>query len=222
MPPTKHGNYGVRAQCPACNAVVVWNDRDDRREFAAVIQNGRHAFQGRTYARVLWHLLQCSGCGRAGLAHYHDEGNAASAVLDSFYPAVLASARLPNGIPAGIVNEFREAELCATAGAWRAASAMLRSALEKTLKANGYTTGTLQAKIDAAASDGVITDARKQRAHDDVRVLGNEVVHDDWRLVQQEEVEAALHYVQRILEDLYDDRPSVLAALNMVGRNVDA
>ena len=88
-------------------------------------------------------------------------------------------------------------------------SALLRSTLEKALKANGYTKSSLEQKIDDAASDGVITAARKQKAHEDIRVLGNEVVHDEWRAVDEEEVEAALHYAQRILEDLYDDRDAV-------------
>ena len=64
-------------------------------------------------------------------------------------------------------------------------------------------------RIDKAAADGVITAARSKRAHDDVRVLGNDVLHDDWRVVTEEEVELSHRYVQRILEDLYDDRASV-------------
>jgi hypothetical protein len=40
-------------------------------------------------------------------------------------------------------------------------------------------------------------------------VLGNDVLHDDWRDVQEEEVIAAHQYTQRILEDLYDDRVTV-------------
>jgi hypothetical protein len=43
--------------------------------------------------------------------------------------------------------------------------------LEKTLKSNGYVKGTLEAKIDEAAGDGVITEARSKRAHEDIRVL---------------------------------------------------
>lgn len=80
---------------------------------------------------------------------------------------------------------------------------------EQRVKLNGYTKGSLQQKIDEAADDGIITTTRKQKAHDDIRVLGNEVVHDEWRVVTEEEVESALHYAQRILEDLYDDRTSV-------------
>jgi len=86
---------------------------------------------------------------------------------------------------------------------------MVRSVLEKTLKANGYNKGTLYNKIDAAATDGIITASRSKKAHEDIRVLGNEVVHDDWRAVTEEEVMNSLHYSQRILEDLYDDRETV-------------
>jgi hypothetical protein len=106
----------------------------------------------------------------------------------------------------GVQAEFREAEACANAGAWRAATAMLRSTLEKLLNANGYTKGDLRSKIDAAAAENIITDARRQRAHQDIRVLGNDRLHDDWRKVTQEEYEVAHRYAQRIAEDLYDDR----------------
>jgi len=85
--------------------------------------------------------------------------------------------------------------------------------LEKLLRANGYVKGSLADRIDVAASDGVITEARRKRAHDDVRVLGNDVLHDDWREVKPDEVALAHHYVQRICEDLYDDRLSVEAIL---------
>lgn len=116
------------------------------------------------------------------------------------------------------MSEFREAELCAAFGALRAASALFRSSLEKALRANGYVKGTLAARIDEAGGDGVITEARRKRAHDDIRVLGNDVLHEEWRAVTYEEVEAAHHYVQRILEDLYDDRESVEAVLTAKGR----
>ena len=64
-------------------------------------------------------------------------------------------------------------------------------------------------RIEAAADDGVITQSRKQRAHENIRVLGNDVLHDDWREVSQEEYADAHRYAQRILEDLYDDRQTV-------------
>jgi len=78
--------------------------------------------------------------------------------------------------------------------------------------------GSLYNKIDTAAADTILTETRRRRAHDEVRVLGNDVLHDDWRAVTEEEVELAHHYIQRILEDFYDDRPSVNATLVARGR----
>jgi hypothetical protein len=142
-----------------------------------------------------------------------------TAVLEDFYPFSIDTAPLPNGVPPDIQAEFREAERCASFGANRAASALFRSVLEKTLKANGYTKSSdpslrdLQKRIDAASADGVITDARRKRAHEDIRSLGNDVLHDDWREITDEEVESSHRYTQRILEDLYDDRITVEAIL---------
>lgn len=73
-------------------------------------------------------------------------------------------------------------------------------------------------RIDDAAADGVITAARQKRAHDDVRVLGNDVLHEPWREVSPKEYEGARYYVQRILEDFYDSRAEVEATLVAKGR----
>jgi len=209
--------YSVRALCPDCGAVSVFDYKEPGREFGYVVINKQHMFQNTGFSRIHFRLLRCSGCGRAGLAKFHDNGSL-PAVLESFLPRALTNYPLPGKVPAGITKEYREAELCASVEAWRAASALLRSTLEKALKANGYVAGSLQAKIDEAAKDGVITVARSQKAHEDIRVLGNEVVHDDWRPVDGAEVESALHYAQRVLEDLYDDRDTVEKILTAKGR----
>jgi hypothetical protein len=217
MKPTQINDYGVRAKCPDCDgALSVFDLRDSSREFGYVLVNERHNYSGKVYDRIHWRILRCSGCGRAGLAKFHD--GISPAVLESFHPRALTRSPLPASVPEGVQKEFREAELCMSVEAWRAASALLRSTLEKALKINGYAKGSLQQKIDEAAADGVITAARKQKAHDDIRVLGNEVVHDEWRAVTEEEVESALHYAQRILEDLYDDRISVEQILIAKGK----
>jgi hypothetical protein len=219
MKPKALNHYSVRAQCPDCGgALSIFDHKLQGSELGIILHDIPHTYAGSQFTRVLWRLLRCSGCGRAGLAKFHDNGSGASAVLEIFHPRALARATLPASVPEGVQKEYREAELCASVEAWRAASVLLRSTLEKTLKGNGYTKGSLQQKIDEAAADGVITSARKQKAHDDIRVLGNEVVHDDWRSVLEDEVISALHYAQRILEDLYDDRASVEAILKAKGR----
>jgi hypothetical protein len=90
--------------------------------------------------------------------------------------------------------------------------------LEKTLIENGYTKGSLASRIDDAAADGIITAARQKRAHDDIRVLGNDILHDEWREVVEGEYKAAHLYTQRILEDLYDQRDEVEQVLSSTGR----
>ncbi len=166
----------------------------------------------------LYLFLRCAGCRRGAVAKIFDNGNSDSAILDEFHPAAINKAPLPSNTPADLVNEFREAEVCLANGALRATSALFRSTLEKALKANGYTTGSLQQKIDSAASDGVITASRRQRAHDDIRVLGNDVLHDEWRQITFDEAELSHRYTQRVLEDLYDDRPTAEAVLRSKGR----
>jgi hypothetical protein len=214
MLPSLHNETEVRARCPDCQAVTVFHIRGgDSREFGHAIVNKIQQHGPASYQRALYRLVVCGGCGRGGVAKILDQGGANPPALVDFYPHARESARLPDAVPAGVAAEYREAELCQSVGAHRAASALVRSVLEKALRANGYTKGLLAQKINEAAADGAITASRRQRAHDDIRVLGNEVVHDDWRAVTSDEVQTALHYSQRVLEDLYDDRATVEALL---------
>lgn len=216
MKPVLGTKYSVSAHCPDCEAITSFDQNG-----VAIIeyQGGKYLYKNRSYIRVLFIFSRCARCGTGGLAKVPDNGSLQTAVLEDFYPLSVDAAPLPPRVPADIQAEFREAERCAAFGANRAASALFRSVLEKVLKANGYTKSNdptlrdLQKRIDAAGSDGVITDARRRRAHDDIRSLGNDVLHDDWREITDEEVENAHRYSQRILEDLYDDRATVEAIL---------
>lgn len=204
---------GVRTVCPDCGgALAVYNRRSPNREFGFVIREGRHEYMGGHFTRVLFVLMCCGGCGRGGLATIH-ELDGRNTTLEAFYPSGVERAPLPGRTPGSIVSEYREAELCASIGALRAASALLRSTLEKTLRANGYVDGSLQEKIDQAANDGILTAARRKRAHEQIRDLGNDILHDEWREVTEGEYTSSHHYAQRILEDFYDDRAGVEALL---------
>jgi hypothetical protein len=217
-PQLSPNSYNVSAFCPDCRVVTSFGQQN------TIIVVGNHAYQGSNYQRVLYLFVLCARCGRGALAIIPDNGNAQSAVLESFFPTSVDAAPLPKDVPPEIQAEFREAENCAASGLNRAASALFRSVLEKTLKANGYVKGNdpsltdLQKRIDAAAADGVITDARRKRAHDEIRSLGNDVLHDDWRVVDDAEVAESHRYMQRILEDLYDDRATVEKVLRAKGK----
>lgn len=215
----------VRARCPGCKgALSTFEWRDAHEPFGAVSVRHKHRSWGDL--ALDYRLFRCAGCGRGGLGvvAHPEQYPGPYRELYSFHPEVRERLALPKGVPEGIANEFREGETCLDAGAFRAAAGMFRSVLDKTLRANGYKEKkgtTLEQQIDMAADDGAITQARRRRAHDEIRVLGNDVLHDEWHAIEVQDVEAARHYAQRILEDFYDDRPSVLALLRAAGRQPD-
>lgn len=212
----------IRANCPDCGgAISNFESSMQGRPLGGIEIQGGHVHKSSHFQSISYMLVRCTGCNRGGLAKVHFPQSASSSIppyLEWFFPTMAETIPLPRLVPESVRNEFQEAEKCAGAGAWRAASAMLRSGLEKMLLANGYTRGSLKAKIDDAAKDHVITQARMQRAHDEIRVLGNDIMHDEWRVVTQDEYELAHHYVQRIAEDFYDDRASVEKILQSVGK----
>ncbi len=227
MKPKFIAGFQVRAQCPDCDGAVTTFEKllfERQHEGSTVVEvNRRTEVDGVWYKATIYRLLKCAGCGRAGLAKSHVGVQDNREYLFEFFPYSIDRANLPSAVPDEIKKEFREAEKCTGFGAHRAASALIRSVLEKTLRLNGYAHGklnrsNLQQKIDAAADDGVIHETRRKRAHEEIRALGNDVLHDEWREVTSEEFEMAHHYAQRILEDFYDDRDTVEATLKSHNR----
>lgn len=230
---TKFENGNVIAVCPVCGVQSTFESkRDGSNEHGSIIMDnplnkGWSAVVNNT--RVIFRLVRCAGCGRAGLAGVSASGNVNDGTLVEFLPSSVTMIAIPEGVPDGITKEFREAENDASISSYRSASAMLRSVLEKTLRANGYTDEALTKagkkpdlynRIELANEDGILTDARKRRAHNEVRVLGNDVMHEDWKEVKEEDYELAHTYTQRILEDFYDSRDEVLAILDSKDRDV--
>src|SRR5690242_16358064 len=129
----------VIAHCPDCDSVTTFEEKDGQYGWGNILKDGVHTFQDREYRQIQYVLLRCAACGRGGLACLHvGGGRPAEVVVEAFYPAAPVRASLPAATPDGVVHEFREAELCASVGAWRAASGLLRSTLEKALRSNGY------------------------------------------------------------------------------------
>lgn len=211
----------IRARCIGCDGALsnfTWGD-SAKKAFGAIGVTSESKL-------LTWRLYQCVGCGQGALATIEGVQGPSwpspnAFALRAFHPEAGASFTLPDGVPEGIVLEYYEAERCLVAGCKRAAAGMVRSVLDKTLRANGYkmkSGTTLEQQIDAAASDGIITGAMQRRVHEDIRVLGNDVLHDSWRLVSEDDVKEALRYAQRMLEAFYDDRPFVLNQLRAAGK----
>lgn len=212
---------GVIALCPGCDGALS-RFEISRTPLSPSSENFYRQFHSADNTwDLVYYLMRCVGCGRGALAMVSITAlpsGARQTKLVTFYPKVISWEKLPESTPEELVAEVREAEQAAGVGALRAATTLLRSALEKALKANGYAARDLKASIDAAAADGVITSSRSRQVHDDVRRLGNDIVHDEWRLVDREEFDLALTYVVWVLEDFYADRATVESQLIERGR----
>ncbi len=218
----------IVASCPGCNGSTSTFEYLSQGEPCGVtIQHAYSDWGHKLEANTQYRLLRCAGCGMGGIAcikmrssSYPDD----IIELKWFMPEAKKRLPLPDAVPKGLVSEFREGEKCMENGTLRAAAGMFRSVLDKTLRANGYKTNPrtdLKVQIDEATKDGVITASRQRKAHEEIRVLGNDVLHDEWHEIPEDDVEAARHYMQRILEDFYDDRESVLSLLREAKRVPD-
>lgn len=215
----------ITARCPGCqgaNSSFDWKSATSK--YGAITLPFQHPHWGNV--PIDYRLYRCGGCGRGAIGvvvYGNGEYPGGYRELMAFHPEAKERLDLPRDTPNGIVSEFREGERCLENGCLRAAAGMFRSVLDKTLRLNGYKEKrgtTLEQQIDLAADDGVITASRQRRAHEEIRVLGNDVLHDDWKQIPEEDVEASRHYAQRVLEDFYDDRPSVLKTLRAAKRAV--
>jgi Domain of unknown function (DUF4145) len=221
----------IIAHCPRCNgsrSTFEW--RRNGNDLGAILEKvdtSSGPSSSRQCVYRTYRLFQCGGCGGGalGLVRFGPGSTYPSSYsfLEWFIPEVKERMPVPKDTPSDLTAEFREAEKCLENQCYRAAAGLFRSVLDKTLLANGYKPKreNLKAQIDAAANDGVIAEARRTRAHQDIRVLGNDVLHDKWREIKEEDVELAHRYSQRILEDFYDDRESVLSQLRKKGRVPD-
>lgn len=213
----KNGN--IIANCPSCNGALTTFQFSSKEFVVTKIR--------RPYSRSLepdvdlqHRLFICNSCGSGAIGRVlmmHAGGKYPGDINELVYfsPETTELLPLPNSTPHEIAKEFREAEFCLGYKCFRASAALFRSTLEKTLRENGYDdkVGNLRTRIDEAANDHLITNSRKQLAHEEIRVLGNDVLHDDWREITREEVNAARLYCQRIIEDFYSDRKTVESIL---------
>jgi hypothetical protein len=217
--PAKYINGNVIAQCPTetCNgSMTTYEHTVDNKNLGELTLNKDHYHEKGYFSRIGWFLFRCAACHSGAMAKIHANDDFRRGEMESFWPLAGITNPLPKETPGEIKKEYREAEKCYSVGAYRAASAMVRSVLEKTLKLNGYKNDDsgLQKKIELAATEGVITSARAERAKEKIKILGDDVLHDQYRDVTSEEAGESLHYAQRILEDLYDERTHVEMVLH--------
>lgn len=208
----------IQACCPECQGALStfeWNSKD--KIYGSVTING-------IADNTCYRLYRCAGCGTGAMAIVRYAGKlwpGDTRQLLTFYSEAPERLALPRDLPQYFVQEFREAEKCLDAGCLRAAMGLFRSVLVKVLRANGYKIDKnlpLAAQLDAAAQEGIITRARHRKGQ---RVLGHDVIDDEWHEPPRVDLEALRRFTQRMLEDLYEDRPATVLLLRDAGRLID-
>ena len=120
----------------------------------------------------------------------------------TFFPGETYMLVFPNSsVPNDAFERFSEARICFFAAAPKAATVMLRSSVESALKVKGYTTGSLNDKINKAVQKKDITKRTNIFAHGS-RLLGNMVIHEDID-VSLGESQMMFEVVRKILNELF-------------------
>jgi hypothetical protein len=157
--------------------------------------------------------FRCDGCSAPSIA-------IASRVAKDKDPLTwLAGARQPKWLPAiptklpertfrdvpgAIAEVASEAYRCLEwAHAPRLAALGARSVIEATAKGQGITDGSLLAKIDTMAKQGLIRPNVRDSAHE-VRLFGNDMAHGDFgRAVTDEDANLVLTLMAEVLQEVY-------------------
>lgn len=95
---------------------------------------------------------------------------------------------------------------------------MLRSTLEKTLRKHGYSEWQLSTNLKNLSEDNILPRWLVKQNSQIVKILGDEILHGDWREITPEEYQKAHHFVERLIESFYDDHDSVVEDLKEKGR----
>jgi hypothetical protein len=208
----------IQACCPQCQGALStfeWNSKDKIYGSVTVAD---------VADSTCYRLYRCAGCGSGAMAVVRFSGKlwpGDTRQLVTFHSEAAERLALPRDLPQYLVSEFREAEKCLDMGCLRAAMGLFRSVLVKTLRANGYAADRglpLNQQLDVMAEDGLITRTRHRKA---ARVLGHDIIDDEWHEPPRIDLEALRRFTQRILEDLYEDRAATVLMLRDAGRLVD-
>lgn len=216
----KVSNNNVTAYCDVCKANSNFLYKDSNGKiFGSFDSENSNLLDSRVdsrYGRIEYILVSCSSCKRGGLVELHYHGGGYSFI--SFFPSPTGHTDLPKKTPSDIQAEFKSSENCVSIDEYRPAAAMLRSTLEKTLKKHGYEEWGLSDNLKNLSSDNILPRWLVKQNSEIVKILGDEILHGDWREVTTEEYRKAHHYVERLIESFYDDHASVIEDLQQRGR----
>jgi hypothetical protein len=104
-------------------------------------------------------------------------------------------------VPENVVKMYRETILALNSGARTLAGGGLRATVEAICLAKEITAGTLQVKIDALVSQGLLTEAQANLLHEE-RYLGNAALHE-LATPSKSDIEDGLQIVEGLIQTIY-------------------
>jgi hypothetical protein len=146
-----------------------------------------------------WKMARCGAC-RRPLFVILDEGE--DRVLRTFPPISLER---PPDVPIGVADDYVEATLCLSVGAYKAAAAMCRRALQASAVEKGCKQEVLIKQLDELGEKDLLNASLLEVAHQ-VRHFGNYGSHPDedgLGEISQAEAENIHRLTWQVLEDLY-------------------
>jgi hypothetical protein len=150
-------------------------------------------------ASVKWRIGLCENC-RRPLFVVLDEQE--TEIIRTFPPISLER---PPHVPIGVADDYVEATLCLSVGAYKAAAAMCRRALQAGALDKACKRAKLKTQLNELSQKGLLNPSLLKVAHQ-VRYFGNYGAHPDedgLGDVTQEEAETIRDLTWQVLEDLY-------------------
>lgn len=171
--------------CPKCNAHSNLTTR----------ANYRKHYNGHT---VNYSIEECNNCEQHFLVSVSETTGKRMAI----YPNVLPQA-VDSLVPNPIKDDFEEALLCHSVGAFRGAAALARRTVQVICLDKGAAKSKrLQEQIDELFTNGIITKDIQEWAHE-VRFLGNDAAHPTRNEVSEEDAKDILGLLESLCEVLY-------------------
>jgi hypothetical protein len=148
---------------------------------------------------VKWRIGVCENCHRPLFLIVDDQE---TEIIRTFPPVSLER---PPDIPIGVADDYVEASLCLAVGAYKAAAAMCRRALQAAALEKECKEQRLIDQLDELGQKGLLIPSLVEAAHQ-VRYYGNYGAHPDkdgLGDVDQKEAETICGLTWEVLENLY-------------------
>lgn len=158
--------------------------------------------QSGSYKMGVW---TCQSCGGPVVGMFDDDEEGPDPRFH--FPRSAITPQLGSGTPPLVAEDASEAYVCLSAGAWRAAAAMARRAIQAAALDQGAPADLkLQPQIDWLEGERIITPLMKEAAHK-IRLGGNLGAHpsaDGLRDVDEDAAKRVVEFMRQFLWMLYE------------------